>query len=235
MRSLVLPAVLCAAALNAQSVTDQYIELSVSDTITRPVKRIVYTYSLQGDEAKADAFYEEMADWEKVMKRVEKENVERLDKLGRKLDKEGFKRVDAGQVKGDFAISSYEREATVPNLFLEVASEKELKRLVAVLRAEGRGDGHVSDVEFTHDGDLETELLRRLHAKAELHARTLAELSGRRLGRMLNVTTPATTEENGFLKMIMEMGRREMMKGGDRSMFAATEKTLVFRFELLDK
>jgi len=52
---LTIPSLVLVAALSAQTVTDQYIELTVTDTMSMKVKRITYSFTPQGAEMYSDA------------------------------------------------------------------------------------------------------------------------------------------------------------------------------------
>lgn len=236
MRNLLLLSFLAGTALQAQTITDSYIELTVSDTIAMRLKSITYEFTPQSTEMSADAAYEENTDWEKAQKKVEQEAKEQQEKLMKDLTKEGFKVTAATGMGDGYMISSYEDASTANGVSVEVATEADLKRLVAYLRAHGKGDGNVSKWDYEPSTDGDVELVQRLYKKAAAQAGTVATLGGRKLGKLINAHDP----DNGIaghwlLDLIGEIGRHEMMKGefGDMPGFLmGRERSMVFRFAL---
>ncbi len=243
MRTLLRPTIsivllLSACVLSAQTLTEHYIELTVSDTLSSKIKRIHYTFTPQVAEMHSDAVYEESEDWEKVQKKIEAESREKAEKLKSKLTKAGFTLTDAGSSSyEDYTISSYDDASETSSVHLELANEAELKRLVAYLRNEGKGDGHVSRWEYEPNSGSEVELMQRLHHRAEEQARTLATLGGRKLGKLLTAHAPGSGTGISWLDSIMEMAKQEMMKGefGARpDLLNMRQRSLTFRFALTD-
>ena len=237
MRILLLLATLIGLTLQAQTITEHYIELSVTDTVPVRTKRIVYEFSPQVAEASADAVYEENSDWEKLQRKLEKEATEAQATLIKALTKEGFK-AEAGQATGDgYTISSFDEWNTSKPVSVELKNEAELKRLVAFLRNGHKGDGQVSAWEYEAAGDSEVELVGRLYGKASAQARTVAELGGRKLGKLLQAQTPGGSDGHWLTELISEVGRMAAMKGAFADMpglITGRERTMTFRFELLD-
>lgn len=232
-------ALLTAGMLSAQTVTDHYIELTVTDTMSMKVKRISYSFTPQAAEMHSDAVYEESDDWEKVQKKIAEESREKADKLKAKLTKEGFKLADAAAAGyGDYTISSYEdMSEEAASVDVDLANEAELKRLVTYLRNEGKGDGHVSRWEYEPIAGNEVELMQRLFKRAEEQARTVATLGGRKLGKLLTAHAPGSGTGLTWLDSIMEMAKQEMMKselGRNPEFFNMRERSLTFRFALVD-
>jgi hypothetical protein len=228
---------LIVAALSAQTITDQYIELTVTDTMSMKVKRITYSFTPQTAEMHSDAVYEESEDWEKVQKKIAEESRRDAEKLKAKLTKEGFKLTDAVASYDDYSINSYEDESTVASVHVELANEAALKKLVTYLRNEGKGDGSVSRWEYEPTAGTEVELMQRLYKRAEEQARTVATLGGRKLGKLLTAHAPGSGTGLTWLDSIMEMAKQEMMKterGRDPEFFNMRERSLTFRFALTD-
>ncbi|HEY0979177.1 MAG TPA: hypothetical protein VGE21_17020 [Flavobacteriales bacterium] len=237
MRPFLLLAVLACTALQAQTLTENYIELSITDTIPMRVKRIAYDFTPQAVEASADAVYEDSEDWEKVQKKLEKEAKEKQEQLLKDLTKEGFKATVSTGTDIGYNISSYEDASTQNAVHVEMTSESELKRLVAYLRANQKGDGSVSAWEYEASGENEVQLMERLFAKASAQAGTVARLGGRKLGKLISAHGPEANEGHWLTELIGEVGRAAMMKGALAEMpglFSGREKTLIFRFALLD-
>lgn len=228
---------LIVAALSAQTMTENYIELTVSDTLSSKIKRITYSFTPQAAEMHSDAVYEEGDDWEKVQKKIEEESREKTEKLKSKLMKEGFKLTDASVSYDDYTISSYEDASEVASVNVELTNKADLKKLVAYLRNEGKGDGHVSRWEYEPSSGSEVELMQRLHKRAEEQARALATLGGRKLGKLLTAHAPGSGTGLSWLDSIMEMAKTEMMKselGRNPEFFNMRERSLTFRFALVD-
>lgn len=237
MRPLLLLCLLLATAVQGQTITDQYIELSVSDTVPMRVKRIVYTYTPQAAEMYSDAVYEENVDWEKAQKKVEKEAKEAAEKLKKELGKEGFTLSAGTSDPQDFNINAYEDDYGDHSVQITVANTTELGRLVTFLRTQGKGDGHISKWEYEPNNAGDVELMQRLYAKAAAQAGTIATLGGRKLGKLINAHTPGEGTGTSFLDLIVEYGRKEMMKSGmvsDPMMLGNPERTMIFRFALAD-
>lgn len=228
---------LSACLLSAQTMTESYIELTVSDTLSSKIKRITYTFTPQAAEMHSDAVYEESEDWEKVQQKVEKEAREAADKLKSKLTKEGFKLTDVSPSYDDYTISSYEDASEVASVNVELTNEADLKKLVTYLRKESKGDGNVSRWEYEPSNGSEVDLMQRLHKRAEEQARTLATLGGRKLGKLITAHAPGSGTGLSWLDSIMEMAKQEMMKsefGRDPEFFNLRERSLTFRFALVD-
>jgi len=236
-RASFVAALLATCTLSAQTLTENYIELTVSDTLSSKLKRITYFFTPQAAEMHSDAVYEESDDWEKIQKKIEEESREKADKLKSKLVKEGFKLTDASPSYDDYTISSYEEMSETASVDVELANEAELKRLVAYLRNEGKGDGHVSKWEYEPNSGSEVELMQRLHKRAEEQARTLATMGGRKLGKLISAHAPGSGTGLSWLDSIMEMAKQEMMKsefGRNPEFFNLRERSLTFRFALVD-
>jgi len=234
---LTIPSLVLVAALSAQTVTDQYIELTVTDTMSMKVKRITYSFTPQGAEMYSDAVYEENEDWEKTQKKVQEEPKEKAEKLKGKLTKAGFKLTEGASGYDDYTISSYDDESEAASVEIELANEADLKRLVTFLRNEGKGDGRVSRWEYEPSAGTELELMQRLFKRAEEQARTVATLGGRKLGKLQVAHAPGGSSGFTWLDSIMELAKKEMMKnefGGNLEMFNTRERTLTFRFALVD-
>jgi len=224
-------------ALPAQVITENYIELTVSDTMSMKVKRITYSYTPQNAEMYSDATYEGDEDWEKTQKKIQKEAEEKAEKLKGKLTKAGFKLTDDAAGYTDYSISSYEDESGSSSVGIELANEAELKRLVAFLRDEGKGDGHVSNWEYEPTAGTEVELMQRLFTRAEEQARIMATMGGRKLGKLITAHDPTGSTGLSWLDTIMEMAKREMMKhdfGGHADLLRMRERSVTFRFALID-
>lgn len=238
LRHALLPAaIVLATAIQAQTITENYIELTVSDTMSMKVKRITYAYTPQNAEMYSDATYEGNEDWEKTQKKIQKEAEEKAEKLKGKLTKAGFKLTDEATGYTDYSISSYEDESEASSVAIELANEAELKRLVAFLRTEGKGDGHVSSWDYEPTAGTEVELMQRLFKHAEEQARTVATLGGRKLGKLITAHDPTGSTGLSWLDTIMEMAKREMMKhefGGNADLLRMRERSVTFRFALID-
>ncbi|MFZ1331497.1 MAG: hypothetical protein WAR83_04885, partial [Flavobacteriales bacterium] len=87
MRYLFIALVLFISTTNAQTLTETYIELSVTDTIPVKIKQITYDYTPSSTEMGTDAVYEEDTDWEKLQKKVAEENKKLSERLTKELVK----------------------------------------------------------------------------------------------------------------------------------------------------
>lgn len=234
--ALVLGAALLINVLSAQTLTENYIELTVTDTLSTKVKRISYSYTPQTAEMYSDATYDGSDDWEKVQKKIRKESEEKAEKLKVQLAKAGFKLSD-GSGYEDYTISSYDDEAEAASVDIDVANEAELKRLVTFLRNEGKGDGHVSRWEYEPTTGMEVELMQRLFKRAEEQARTVATLGGRKLGKLIFANAPGGTSGMPWLDSILDLAKQEMMRKeyrGNPDLLHTRERSFTFRFALVD-
>lgn len=235
--ALAFVTVLFVTGMNAQTVTENYIELTVTDTMSMKVKRITYSFTPQGSEMYSDATYEESEDWEKMQKKVQEEAKQKSEKLKNKLTKAGFKITDGSSAYDNYTISSYDDMSEAMSVEVELVNEVELKRLITFLRNEGKGDGHVSAWEYEPTAGMEVELMQRLFKRAEEQARTVATLGGRKLGKLLVANAPGGSTGFGWLDSIMELAKKEMMKGefgGNPNLYTLRERSLTFRFALVD-
>lgn len=223
-----------AAMAHAQTMTESYIELTVTDTLPMKLARILYTFTPQATEMNADVSFEDSEQWDKAQRKVEEETKQDAERLKKKLTGEGFKVSDDGGGSDDYTINTFDASTVTNSMTIEVPNEMELKRLVAYLRKEAKGDGFVSKWEQAPGGANETEMMTRLFRKAEDQARTLANLGGRKLGKLIAAHAPGGTTGYTWLDSIMEMARAEMMKsgkfGGPRDLFDLRERSLTFRF-----
>ncbi len=238
LRPVATFALVLSASLNmGQTMTENYIELTVTDTLSARVKSITYSFTPQAPELHGDAVYEDSDDWEKVQKRIEAESREQAEKLKRELVKEGFRLSETGASGDDYTITSYDEEGGTATVYVNLSSEAELKRLVAHLRTTEKGNGHVSSWEYEPTNTSEVELMQRMHARAAEQARTLATLGGRKLGRLITAQAPGGSTGIAWLDAIMGMAREELTKG-DHGMplglFPLRQRTITFRFELVD-
>ena len=74
-----------------------------------------------------------------------------------------------------------------------------------------------------------------LFDKAKVQAEALAKLGGRKLGKLISVSDPASTSTGySFLDTIIGIAKEEMMKENRWKLQSTKSKTLVFRFGLVD-
>lgn len=238
LRCSVLPfAMLVVALASAQTVTESYIELTVTDTLSMKLERITYSFTPQAAEMHSDAVYEENEDWEKVQKKIAEESREKVEKLKVKLSKAGFKLSDGAAPNANYTISSYDDASEVSSVDIELPNETELMRLVDLLRKEEKGDGDVSRWDYEPTAGTEIELMQRLFKRAEEQARTVATLGGRKLGKLLSAHAPGSGTGLTWLDSILEMAKQEMMKsefGRNPELFNLRQRSLTFRFALVD-
>ncbi len=121
--AFLIPA-LFGSILGAQTITEDHIELTVTDTLSMKVKRIIYSFTPEVAEMHSDAVYEESEDWEKVQKRIEEESREKSEKLKKELVKAGFNLTDAATASDNYTISTYDDQgAAMAGVGVELAKE----------------------------------------------------------------------------------------------------------------
>lgn len=228
---LVLAAILCGALSNAQTIADNYIELSVSDTLPLKVKSISYSITPQDQSAVAEVAYDENTDYDKVQKEAQERATKLREKLEKDLKAQGYV-IDPAPAYGDpYTISSYDGsyDNTVRVL---VKNETELKALVDLLRKRGGVDGSVGETKFDDQTPMADAFIAGLFQKAKARAQRVAELGGRKLGKLLLAHDPQQ-DAFTFQDFIRMMDRHE---GNDEAyrMAQARVRSMVFRFALTD-
>ena len=209
MRHLLLPALLLSATLKAQTLTDQYIELTVSDTLALVVKSYVYELNVVDDTNYEG--YDENTDWEKVQREVEEKRTKAPARLEKDVVGMGFavERFNGGS--DPYTLGSGAVDATATTLRVDLKDQAEMKRLVETLRPRKDVTGTMVRVEYDRSKDAQGELLDRLYRRAEERSRALATLGGRKLGKLLQVRTPG--EDEFTFGEFMRMMERE--RGSD--------------------
>ncbi len=231
MRHLLLPALLLSATLNAQTLTDQYIELTVSDTIALVVKGYVYELNVVDDTNYEG--YDENTDWEKVQRELNAKHEKALARLEKDVMGMGFavERFTSGQ--DELTLGGGGTEASAMTLRVTAKDKADLKRLVDALRARKDVTGNLVTVEYDRSKDAQAELLTRLFKQAEERSRALATLGGRKLGKLLLVRTTGEEEFTfGDFMRIMEKqrGNDDWMERYGVNM----PQRMTFRFALTD-
>lgn len=235
MRHIFIALAFLIGTANAQTLTETYIELSITDTIPVKTKQITYDFTPSSTEMGTDAVYEEDTDWEKLQEKIAEENRKLSEKLTKELSKEGFTVTDIPLVDG-YDISSYDDgSSNATGVRITVPNEAELKRLVAYLRANSKGDGSVHEWEQDVLPVNDQEFMTKLFEKAKVQADALAKMGGRKLGKLISVSDPASASTGySFLDTIIGLAKEEMMKESRWKMATNRSKTLVFRFGLED-
>lgn len=215
-----------ATTATAQTIIDNHIELSVSDTIGTVIERITYDFEPEDVGAEFDVDL----DWEVARTRAAERAKKMRTELEKGAAKQGFKVVPVVNERDKWAISSYYGDDENRVCRFEVKSEAELDRLVAWLRNQGKGVGYPSNFFRKSISSGEDELVERLYAKAAKQAGRLATLGGRKLGELVAVMDPETREMT--MRDLIAISARDR-SGADEN--AVNVRTLVFRFRLLDK
>ncbi|MBK6629267.1 MAG: hypothetical protein IPJ87_03905 [Flavobacteriales bacterium] len=229
MRLLLLP-LLAPAAAFGQVMTDQFIELTVHDTIPLRFGEVVYElrWTDPGDQP-----YDENADWEKV----QREMVERADRELGKLEKElrGMghrveRTTDAGD---DLTLGAY-AQPPVPVLRITAPDQQALKPMVAALRGRPGVEGRIAHWRFDQPEGAQTAVLQAMFTTAEQRARAIATLAGRKLGKLLAAHEPAA-KEDGILDLLQLLsGRDHASEDPMQATLMARQRSMVFRFALID-
>lgn len=221
--------------LAAQTLTESYIELTVTDTLPMSIKNIVYEVT-PADEAAADVVYDDNTDYDKVQREAAERGRKLKERLEKDLKAQGYTLADAAPTYGDpYTINSYEGEAegTAAAVRVSVKSEAELKKLVAWLRGRGKLDGHIVEWNYDNASDPGSALIAALFKQAQKRADQLATLGGRKLGKLLLVRDPQQKELT-FQDFIRMMDERDRGNGDLDRMVRARMRSMTFRFAFAD-
>jgi hypothetical protein len=230
MRTLLLSSLLLATTLQAQTLTDQYIELTVSDTIALVVKGYVYELNVVDDTNYEG--YDENTDWEKVQREVEEKRTKALARLEKDVMGMGYS-VERFNGSTDLYTLGSPVDATATTLRVNLKDQAEMKRLVETLRPRKDVTGTMVRVEYDRSKDAQGELLDRLYRRAEERSRALATLGGRKLGKLLQVRTPG--EDEFTFGEFMRMMERERGSDDWIDRYGVNmPQRMTFRFALID-
>lgn len=237
MRSL-LPTIVLACALPlataAQTLADNYIELTVTDTVPMRVKSITYNVTAQDPDADK-VTYDDNTDYDKVQREQAGRQQKATDRLRKDLEGQHYSVTVAAMSEEDpYTVSNYavaEANTSPVTLAVTVKDESELKKLVQWLRQRGGVDGSIGRWEYDQPAAA-TTVMAALFAKAHEQAQQLATLGGRKLGKLLQVQDPqqnAMTFQD-FLKLMTDRDRDTHAD----AMLRMPLRSLVFRFALTD-
>jgi hypothetical protein len=230
MRTLLLSSLLLATTLQAQTLTDQYIELTVSDTIAMVVKGYVYELNVVDDTNYEG--YDENTDWEKVQREVEEKRTKALARLEKDVMGMGYS-VERFNGSTDLYTLGGPVDATATTLRVNLKDQAGMKRLVETLRQRKDVSGNMVRVEYDRSKDAQGELLDRLYRRAEERSRALATLGGRKLGKLLQVRTPG--EDEFTFGEFMRMMERERGSDDWIDRYGVNmPQRMTFRFALID-
>jgi len=205
IRTAFLFACLIATTLGAQTLTEQYIELMVTDTVPLRIKQLEYevTWSDPG----TDAVYGENGDWEKYQREQTERVGKELTKLEKEIQAQGFSVRRSSGTEDNFTLSAYDQPQ--PGTLRVTAKDKaEIARLVQLLRGRAGLNGNVVGWQFDTPGDAAEQLLAGLYRTAEARARSIAVLAGRKLGELLNAHEPVE-KEMGLAEFFMMLEGKE--------------------------
>lgn len=230
MRFLLFATLLTGAPLSAQTLTDQYIELTVSDTMALVVKGYVYELNVVDDTNYEG--YDENTDWEKVQREVEEKRTKALARLEKDVMGMGYS-VERFNGSTDLYTLGGPVDATATTLRVNLKDQAEMKRLVETLRQRKDITGNMVRVEYDRSKDAQGELLDRLYRRAEERSRALATLGGRKLGKLLQVRTPG--EDEFTFGEFMRMMERERGSDDWIDRYGVNmPQRMTFRFALID-
>ncbi|MBK6775074.1 MAG: SIMPL domain-containing protein [Flavobacteriales bacterium] len=224
-------ALLLAGSLSAQTISDNHIELTVSDTVPVRLKSIAYDITVMDAEV-TDVAYNDGDDYEKY----QRELVERMNKAKDRLRKDlmgaGYTTSDVPVYGDPYAINGYEEPSADFSTRVTVKTEAELKKLVEWLRQRGKVEGHVAEWNYDADPGAMEALMTNLFNKAKSQAERLATLGGRKLGKLLSAHDPQDRE----MTIRDFMGAIQNGAGDDDAMrqMQLTHRQMVFRFALVD-
>lgn len=231
--TLVLAALLPTGSI-AQTLGDNFVSITVSDTV--PVRITGITYQITPQDPEADKVnYDENTDYDKMMREQSERTQKVADRLKKDLEAAHFTLTDGGPPSSDpYTISSYNTGAEGANTTVQVAlkDEPELKKLVAWLRQRGGVDGSVTRWDYARS-DQGAPLMRSLYDQARAQAQQLADLGGRKLGKLLSAEDPQQRQMT-FTDFLSAIAEREHGSDGDAAMARMRMRSMVFRFALTD-
>lgn len=222
---------LCAPALAlGQVITDQYIELTVHDTVPLRFSEVVYElrWSDPGDQP-----YDENADWEKVQREMAARADRELAKLEKELRGMGHtvtRTTDAGD---DLSLNAY-AQPPAPVLRVTAPDQQALKPMVAALRGRPGLEGQLVHWRFDQPEGAQTAVLQAMYTAAEHRARAIATLAGRKLGKLLAAHEPEAKEAGLFELLQLLEGRDRSADDPLQATLMARQRSMVFRFALID-
>ncbi|MBK8340523.1 MAG: hypothetical protein IPK99_11270 [Flavobacteriales bacterium] len=230
MRTAFLATCLVATTLGAQTLTEQYIELMVTDTVPLRIKQL--EYELTWSDPGADGVYAEDSDWEKYQReqteRVEKE----LTKLEKEIQAQGFNVRRASGAEDNFTLSAYDQPQAA-TLRIIAKDKAELARLVQLMRGRPGLNGNVVGWQFDTPADAAEQLISSLYRMAESRARSIATLAGRKLGKLLSAHEPVE-KEMGLAEFFMMLEGKEQYDTPEAASVRARQRSMMFRFALMD-
>lgn len=236
MRSLFFCLFLIALRAMAQDGT-AFIEVTVEDTALAPTTRIVYSCSVQGsnsDMASAAEYAMFTASSAKEKKRLAEEMQRKQDSacmdqtaLNTLLAARGYHLIPSLEVRNDgYTVDPGSGESCTDAALVELASEEQLKELVALIRSRGNVHGEVSLWE-RNTRDHDKQALARMYADAHAQAQDLATVAGRKLGPMVDAREASALTGNDDVRLAMLAYRF----GGGGTMPGS--RSMTFRFALV--
>jgi hypothetical protein len=225
-----LPLLACAITLHAQTITDNVIEITVSDTVPMKTKDILYEVTPVDDAAPE---YDENADYEKIQRQAEERLKQLRERLLKDAKAQGFLSADAPPTGDPYTINSYDQPYALGAVYFRVRDEAELMKLVGWLRERGKVDGRIAQWNFDDQAGTSEALMTGLYQKATAGAQRLAQLGGRKLGKLLSAKEPQEREMT-FSDFFRMMDERDHGAGGMDRLIHARKRTFTFRFMLVD-
>mgnify|MGYP003382436643 CR=1 FL=1 len=164
MRTAFLSACLIATTLSAQTLTDQYIELIVTDTVPLRIKQL--DYELTWSDPGMDAGYDDNTDWEKYQREQSERVTKELGKLEKEIQAKGFNVRRASGAEDNFTLSAYDQPQAA-TLRIAAKDKAELTRLVELMRGRPGLNGNVVGWQFDTPEDAGEQLMASLYRMAE--------------------------------------------------------------------
>lgn len=229
MRLLLLP-LLAPAAAFGQVMTDQFIELTVHDTVPLRFGEVVYElrWTDPGDQP-----YDENADWEKVQRQMAERADRELAKLEKELRGMGHRVERTTDAGDDLSLALY-AQPPQPVLRVTAPDQQALKPMVAALRGRPGLEGHLASWRFEQPEGAQTAVLQAMFNTAEQRARAIAALAGRKLGKLLAAHEPEAKEAGLFELLHLLEGRDRSADDPVQATLMARQRSMVFRFALMD-
>lgn len=221
---------LISAVLLSQTRND-FIEVTVSDTILIEPERFFYTVICNKPDI--EETLKEIKESNYSSKKESKKTEEDIRKIIKKLKLDTIAIVNYS-IKGD-TFYNYDRNMDNNGTFRIVLNSKEqLQGLVEELRKIKKIDGFISRVESSKKNESEKLLYKQLIEKARIKAELLSAYANRSIGQIQQITEQEDEEKNGWTVYPSLSGIADWIqaKMGLPSYLINVYKKIIVRFEL---
>ena len=209
-------------SVGLQAQSPRTITLSVTDTIYLKPIRIVYVIE-EGDQQKFMGMKIPVTDEEPT-------STASLDDLLARLQKEKFT-VSRSTAEG-YEVNKI--TSTQKTLKVELKDEKELGRLVEILRTVEGVSGSIQNIDHEPITMYQQQFYTSLMNKGRAEAMILAEASGLKLGDIISISEVPNTMD-GYMQMMGQMMKNPIFRsawGGEDELNAKHVRTLMVQFSV---